>query len=145
MSKQNSPIQFLLVDIHTEQFAILEENFKEEAADNVTLSSSFRFGYNEEEKTILASPRFTFDQDEFSFIVIEVACYFRISDVSWNDIAVDGGGVKLSKGFAAHLAAISTGVARGVMHAKTENTQFAKFLMPLLNVAENIEEDVVLK
>lgn len=144
MSKVTRPIRFFLVDVHTEQFATAEENFNEEGED-ITLHSRFRFGYNAEDRTILASPRFTFDQNGSSFIIIEIACYFKIGDESWPDLVQKEGGVKLHKGFAAHIAAISVGIARGVMHAKTENTKFSKFLIPLLNVTENIEEDVVLK
>ncbi len=47
----------------------------------------------------------------------------------------------VSKGFLAHLAMITTGTARGVLFAKTEATQFSKFIIPTLNVAEMIKED----
>lgn len=146
MAENQLPIGFVLADIHTEQFAIIETAYKESEAENIQLHSSFKFGFNEADKAILASPRFSFEQDSTSFLILEVACIFKIEDASWLKIYNEKAkSATLSKGFAAHLAAISVGIARGVLHAKTEQTPFTKFMLPLINVAENITEDVVLK
>ncbi len=145
MTENKLPIEFSLADIHTEQFAIIESAYNEGEAENIQLQSSFKFGFNETDKTIHLSPRFSFDQDA-PFLILEIACVFKIADESWVKIfSEEGKSVTLPKGFAAHLAAISVGVARGVLHAKTEQTAFTKFMLPLFNVAENISEDVVLK
>jgi hypothetical protein len=47
----------------------------------------------------------------------------------------------IPKGFLAHLAMISVGTARGILHCKTENTIFNNFVLPLVNVASMIPED----
>jgi hypothetical protein len=36
---------------------------------------------------------------------------------------------------------ISTGTSRGVLFAKTEATQFSKYIIPSINMAEMIKED----
>jgi hypothetical protein len=36
---------------------------------------------------------------------------------------------------------LTTGTSRGVLFAKTEATQFSKFIVPTLNVTEMIKED----
>ena len=41
-----------------------------------------------------------------------------------------------------HLSVITVGTARGVLHAKTENTPFNKFVLPTINVTELVKEDV---
>ena len=46
------------------------------------------------------------------------------------------------KGFISHLVMISIGTTRGVLHSKTENTIYNKFLLPTINVNELIKEDV---
>lgn len=81
-----------------------------------------------------------------NFLILEVVCIFKIADESWNDV-FDAAETKvtLPKGFAAHLAAVAVGVARGVLHAKTEQTILNRFMIPLINVAENFTEDIVLK
>jgi hypothetical protein len=41
----------------------------------------------------------------------------------------------------AHLAMITTSTCRGVLFAKTEGTEFYKFIIPTLNVTGMINED----
>ena len=50
---------------------------------------------------------------------------------------------KLPSGFVCHLAMLAIGTARGVLHAKTENTLFNKYLIPTINVAELIKDDII--
>lgn len=146
MTEVQSTVSFNLADIQTEQFAIIETAYSESEVENIHLHSSFRFGFNETDHTILASPRFSFDQKDNSFLILEVACVYGIQEESWETIYnMQERTVTLPKGFAAHLAALSVGVARGVLHAKTEQTSFNKFMIPLINVAENIKDDVVLR
>ncbi|GAA4736925.1 hypothetical protein [Flavisolibacter ginsenosidimutans] len=146
MTETQLPVSFQLADIQTEQFALIEAAYKETEAEHIKLNSSFRFGFNESDKSILASPRFSFEQKENSFIILEVACIYTIADESWRHMFnAKEHTVTLSKAFAAHIAALSIGTVRGVLHAKTEQTPFNKFMIPLINVAENITEDVLLK
>lgn len=144
MTENKLPIGFSLGNIFTDQFAIIDTAYTE--ADGIQLLSSFKFGYNEVDQTILASPRFSFEQNGASFLILEIGCEFKIEEASWQEIYnAEENSVILPKGFAAHIAAIAVGVARGVLHAKTEKTPFSRFLIPLINVAENIKEDVVLQ
>jgi hypothetical protein len=145
MTETTLPIQFALADILTEQFAIVDTAYKEEQTDRIQIISSFKFGFNEENQTILASPRFSFEQNEVAFLLLEVACIFKIEQASLKALYKSEGSLQLPKPFAAHIAAIAVGVARGVLHAKTEQTPFNRFMIPLINVNENINEDVVLK
>ena len=146
MTEHKLPIGFRLANIITEQFAIIETAYKEDETKSIQLHSSFKFGFNEDDQSILASPRFSFDQSGVSFIILEVACIYKIEIDSWQKIFNEESKcVTLPKDFAAHLAAIAVGIARGVLHAKTEKTLFTNLLIPLINVAENIEEDVVLQ
>lgn len=145
MPEAKTPIKFALADILTEQFAIIESSYKQGYTDNIQLTSSFRFGFNEEDQTILASPRFSFEQNEIAFLLVEVACIFNIDGESWKELYNSEQGIRLPQAFAAHIAAIAVGVARGVLHAKTEQTPFNKFIIPLINATENISGDVVMK
>lgn len=140
------PISFGLADIQTEQFAVIDSVYEDSEAENVQLHSDFKFGFSDGDQTILAAPRFTFNQGEKAFLILEISCIFRINDESWLSLYdKDSESLKLSKGFAAHLAAISVGIARGVLHSKTEQTPFTKFMIPLINISKNIETDLILK
>ncbi|MPN63841.1 hypothetical protein SDC9_211608 [bioreactor metagenome] len=46
------------------------------------------------------------------------------------------------KNFMQHLAVITIGTARGILHAKTENTPFNQYVLPTINVSEMIKDDV---
>jgi hypothetical protein len=50
--------------------------------------------------------------------------------------------VLLPANFARHLAMITVGTTRGVLHAKTEKTEFSKFIIPTINLEEIITEVV---
>lgn len=76
------------------------------------------------------------------FLKIQVSCHFKIEESSWSSL-IQENKLIVPKGFLAHLAMITTGTSRGVLFAKTEATPFSTFIVPTLNVAEMIKEDVL--
>ena len=138
MEKENTPVGFELKGIKTEQFAIMEENYvpKKETG----LGTELQFKLNQTNKQIAVFLGFEFIQGKKIFLKIQVSCHFQIEDSSWNSF-IQQNKVIVPKGFLAHLAMITTGTSRGVLFAKTEATQFSKFIVPTLNVEEMIKED----
>ncbi len=51
----------------------------------------------------------------------------------------------LEKGFARHLSVIAVGTARGVLHSKTEDTDLNHIALPLINIEEVLQEDVIIE
>lgn len=47
----------------------------------------------------------------------------------------------IPKGFLRHLAMLTVGTSRGILHAKTEGTCFNKYVLPTINVTLIIKED----
>ena len=43
------------------------------------------------------------------------------------------------------ITMLTVGTSRGILHAKTENTPFNQFHIPLINIEELIKEDKVLE
>jgi len=80
------------------------------------------------------------------FLVLEISCLFRIEDISWAKIHSEDNSnlLVVPKNLATHLLILTIGTARGVLHAKTENTEFNKFSLPTLDVSNLIQEDVVI-
>ncbi|TQD40291.1 hypothetical protein [Haloflavibacter putidus] len=134
-------IGFSLKKITTEQFAIIESAFKE--GEDVQFSVNAKYGINEEDKmvAVLVSPAFY--QNEKAFLVLEMACHFKIVDDTWESFKnKDKTKLSIPVGFIRHLIMLTIGTARGVLHSKTENTPFNDFLMPTINVTEIVKSGV---
>lgn len=138
MKKENTQVGFALKGIKTEQFAIFEENYipKKETG----LGTELQFKLDQTNKQVAVFLGFEFVQGKKVFLKIQVSCHFKIEESSWQSF-IQNNKLIVPKGFLAHLAMITTGTSRGVLFAKTEGTQFSKFIVPTLNVAEMIQED----
>ena len=51
----------------------------------------------------------------------------------------------IPKELLAHFGVHTIGTARGILHCKTEGTQFNTFILPPINVSERITEDIIIK
>jgi hypothetical protein len=144
MDNKVQSVGFSLRQITTEQFAIVEESFSE--GKEVELSLNLRFGANlPDNKLIGAFVLFKFAIANQPFLLLEVGCQFEIEPTIWESLYdAETNSIEFGKGFMAHLAMLAVGTARGVMHAKTENTIFNQFIIPTINVSELIKEDIKL-
>lgn len=141
MDNDELALQFRLANINTLEFAILEENYDD--ADEVRLSTSLNFGFDKENHGLGVDLKFQFMQDEKAFLLITVQCGFEIEEKAW-DALISENTITIPRGFASHLAVITVGTARGVLHEKTNDTPFNDFIIPTVNLTNLIEEDVVL-
>jgi hypothetical protein len=142
MKKENTHLGFIIQGIKTEQFAIFEKNFadKKEAG----LGTELQFKIDQQNKNIGVFIDFEFVQGKKVFLKIVVSCHFKIEDNSWDTfINLKKKKVIVPKKLLTHLAMITTGTSRGILFAKTESTQFSKFIIPTLNVTEMITEDAM--
>jgi|TARA_B110000908_G_scaffold30968_1_gene36787 hypothetical protein len=137
MSKEKA-IGFQLVDITTEQFAMVKENYTKET--ETSLKTGIDFKIDIENNIIGCDASFIFSQEEKMFLLLEVGCHFNVKKKDWEGFETDGKLV-VPKYFLEHLAVLTIGTARGVMFAKTENTQFSQFIVPTINVTLLIKED----
>lgn len=143
MENQNKQLGFALRRVTTEQFATLADSVVE--GKEVEIQASLRFGIDQEHRIIESLSKFEFEQENKTLLVLEVGCQFEIDQASWGIVWDEKtGAVTLPKGFASHLAMLTVGTTRGVLHAKTEKTAFNHLILPTINVASMIEEDVVL-
>ena len=140
--KKDNLVGFLLKKIHTEQFALFEENFIESI--KVNLNTQVQFKLDHKNYMVGTFMGFTFEQEKKPFLKIEISCHFELEENAWNGfIDEKKSKITISKAFLAHLAMITIGTARGVLFAKTEGTLFNTFIIPTLNVSEMIETDGV--
>lgn len=134
-------IGFLLNKITTEQFAIIESFYKDN--EEVQYNFGLHFGFDKEARIIAVFFKFNFQQDGNPFLIIEVGGHFLIETETWSSFYnIDTEIITIPKGFIQHLSVITVGTSRGILHAKTENTIFNKFILPAVNLTEIIKEDV---
>lgn len=144
MKKSKDQIGFSLQKITTEQFAILDDSYKE--GDEIQLSTNLKFGINEEKHLVVVILSIQFSQNNNPFLKLDAACHFNINDSAWEQfLDSKKGEITFPKGFIGHLAMLTIGTTRGILHAKTENTPFNKFLLPTINVNDIIKSDLVMK
>ena len=140
----NGNFKFKLVNILTNQFALIEEHFSEDVS-TVQLSLNHKFGIDIEKRNIALKNQIRFLSDNQIFIIVEITCTFNISEESWVELHIEEKSeIVIPSGFATQLLVLTVGSARGVLHAKTENTKFNKYFLPTLDLSKSIENDIVL-
>ena len=135
-------VGFQLVNITTEEFATNKIELK--GKEEIDIGVGINFGLNAEIKGIACFASFQFLQDDIPFIILKLRCEFLIEESAWNDFLYKSKKrIKFPKGFLQHLAVLTIGTARGVIHSRTENTAMNQFYLPTVNVMDFVSEDEV--
>ncbi|KGL61808.1 hypothetical protein PHEL85_1592 [Polaribacter sp. Hel1_85] len=121
------------------QFAIIDDAFNSEL-DEFNVETNLGYGLDTESDSMLSLVKIQFEQKEVPFMIIEVSCEFDVVKSFWDKFK-DSESIIIPKGFMAHLAMITVGTTRGILHEKTRNTKFNEFIVPMINVSEMIKED----
>ncbi len=140
MSKELA-LSFRLVNIKTDEFAIIEDSFEEEG--KVSLETSFNFRVDKEKHILGVTVKFQFEQNDKPFLIISVTCGFEMEEEAWKSlIEADKNKLIIPEGFASHMGVLTVGTARGVLHEKTNGTDFNDFIIPPINLTEIIKEGI---
>jgi len=132
---------FKLTQISTDEFAKLEDNF--ENSDPSNISISINYGIDLEKKAIGLKIKFQFEQKKKPFLIIAATCGFEIEKKAWAKLLdKKSNTLTLPKDFASHLAVLTVGTIRGILHEKTKGTPYNKFILPPINLTELIKQDV---
>jgi hypothetical protein len=137
------PIRFSFAKINTDEFALPEKNY--DTAIPTTMKLAIVFAFVKAETSIGVQTKFLFYQGETLLLVIAVTCWFKIQQEDW-DKTYQGANktVVLSRPHALHLASLTVGTARGVLHSKTEGTGLNTLLIPPVNLNDIIKENVTI-
>lgn len=133
-------IGFKIIGIRTEQFATIEDNLV--GKKKIEVLTDLEYKTNTESNQIGTFVTFTFNAAKKPFIRLQVSCHFQIAEDSWKE-CVNDTQISFPRDFMIHLAMMTIGTARGILHSKTEGTAFNKFLLPTINVYELVKEDIV--
>ena len=144
MTKKELVLSFKLVDISTNEFAILEESYTE--GENVQMGTFVNFGQDREHQVLGSNLKFQFEQNEKPFLVISATCSFQLEEEAWKSLLdEDGQKIVIPEGFASHMAVMTVGTIRGILYEKTKDTPFKDYIIPPINLTKLIQEDVVIE
>ncbi len=138
----DAQIQFALKSIKTTQFAILEDDFVK--GDPVEFSMNMRQGVHQSSQSLGVLAKATFSQNKKTFLVIESECFFAVKEESWNSFDANESLITVPRNVFVHLGMLTVGTLRGVLHAKTEGTEFNQFIIPAVDVTTIVKNDVVI-
>jgi hypothetical protein len=134
-------IGFALDRLNLDQFAIIQNAYTDDK--DIGLVTGLQFAADAVNKRIKCTVRVSFEQDEKPFLILEASNNFSVDKEAWALYEnAEMKAIVLPKKFMAHLAMLTVGAARGMLHVKTENTKFNRYFLPPINVAEMIDEDV---
>ena len=134
-------IKYALRGVSIEQFATVSEP----TTDNIQLNLNIPIRTNYEERTIAVGANIQFLEQDRPFLIAEVLCHFIIDEDCWNSITENN--IKdaiLPKGMVNNLARIAISTSRGALCAKTENTPYSKFFLPIIDMPDEQGEDLVI-
>lgn len=138
-------IGFSLLKIITDQFAVLPEYFKD-SKQQINLAFGIDFSTIPEERIIAVKFSVKFTESKSPFLILSNSCFFQIEEKSWEEICnKEKATINITKGFALHLGVFIVGTTRGILHTKTEGTEFNDFTLPPVNLNKLITKDIELK
>lgn len=141
MSEKNElHIKFRIQNIETLQYAVIQEDLTQ---GKLAFEIGFGFGIDAKSKIVRSTFHYQLFSDSKSCLLIEVAMDFLIEHECFENKFKREKQLILEKGFATHLAVITVGTTRGILHEKTRNSPLNSYPIPTINVADQITENVL--
>lgn len=134
------PIEFQLIGIETPQFAII----KDDDYKDLRIDFEVNFSVDDQISTMQNTVKVVYSKDAQPVMQLVVCCYFMISPDSWSDMTKEDGTVVIPVDFLQHMTSITIGTTRGVLQVKTEGAKLNNAIIPLVNVADMIKNDMVI-
>jgi len=136
-------VRFALRAITVEQFAML---FEPTNRDKISFDISLTVKSNYDDRAVALNLTLRFTEEDQPFLQIEDTCHFLIHEEDWAKLSNGNtADVTLSKSVMSNLFSIAIGTTRGILHAKTEQTAYNRYFLPLLDATKMIGETVTIK
>lgn len=135
-------IPFVLAGIKTVEFATIKEVYNGDVPVNI--ESDLTATITPEHHSLIVQCNVLYKSGDVPFIVLKVACAFDIELKAFKEFLVEEQNkYVIPRGFFMHLAVLTVGTARGVLHAKLENTELPHFILPTIDVSQMVKTDMV--
>lgn len=143
MKEVKKNIGFVIRGISTRQFALIKESYS--AGEAVEVLNGLGFGFDKENGVVSVFFNTKFESNNMPFIVLEISCEFKIDLASIQELINESKtSVQLPIGFAKHIAMLTIGTARGILHEKLAQTDFNQFVLPSVNLNDLVDGDIVI-
>lgn len=133
-------IPYKIEKIETTQFAIFPDKVVNGAEVSIEVNSGFSFGDDLSPLKNVTSVQYK--QGDALILVLEIVCYYALSDDGQEALRKVG---KIPADFLRYIGSFSIGIARGVIHARTDGTVLSPIILPPVNLNETIDKDLVIK
>lgn len=134
-------IEFQLVGIKTAEFATFESDFVVDG--EFMVNTNLNYSFHTEDNVVIVNAKFIFLCNEKPVIAIAVNCYFNLRQ--WDEYYIESEHkLTLPINLAQHIAVITIGTTRGILHTKTEGTLLNSLLLPSINVLELVPNDIII-
>ena len=129
--KEKKEIKYMLRGVSIDQFAALFE--PSTTAIEIDVNIPIKTNYHEH--AIAVGANIQYSEKGKVFLTAEVFCHYLIEPNCWKELSEsDSKDVVLPKEFINNLSGIAISTVRGVLCAKTENTPFSKYFLPLMTI-----------
>ena len=105
---------------------------------------SYRFKYAENDRKVAVEVIFTFLNESVKLMTLQLTCEYEIHEEDYKAFITDKV-VTIPKDLLEYFVVHTIGMARGVMHCKTEGTPFNGIIIPPINVSGSIKNDLVIQ
>lgn len=139
-NQPESTVSFRIKNIETLQYAVLQENVEE---NKLAFSINFSYGLDAASKIVRTMFHYELMHKEKAALLIKIAVDFGIEPLSFDEKIKEASGYRISTGLAIHLAMITVGTARGILHEKTKDLALNKYPIPTIDVTKTINNDIV--
>lgn len=139
--EEEKKIEFQLIGIKTVEFATFENDFV--ADGEFMVNTNLNYSFHVEDKVVIVNAKFIYLCNGKPVIVIAVNFYFNLRqwDEYYNETEKT---LTVLKNLAQHIAVITIGTTRGILHTKTEGTLLNSLLLPSINVLELVPNDIII-
>lgn len=132
-------IAYRISHIDTIQFATFPDNFIN--GKDVVINTSCGYNVKSDINQVRNIVEVSYNQNDKLLLVAQIACYFSIAEDGMEAIIKEG---RIPVDFLRYMGSLSIGVMRGVIHAKTEGTVLNPIVMPPVDLADTIKDDLIL-
>lgn len=137
---EKEQISFTMNRIITEQFATFADAIP---FDNSQIQFGVNFGFNANiaKNELGCKVIIAINNGQMPLVKLDVCCVYAIKPADWEKLK-QGDTMIIDKGFLSYLAMQTIGTARGILHAKTEDTAFNIYIIPPINTQDVIKNNL---
>jgi hypothetical protein len=142
MEQPEKILSYRIVKVAIDNFNMQPQPFNNE--ENLGMQTSYSFQVNYDIRCIRCLSSFIFTKGEIELLNLSLSCVFNIEPSAFESMYDERKEhFKIDAYFCRYMATIAVGAARGVIAAKTEQTELSAIVLPPINLVEAIKKDAI--